>query len=195
MASAIDGTSRTFRGTQVREDGKGASMVSHRHRVLVTRGVNKGLECEVASTRLMIGAAKSNDLVLTDSTVSRAHCEIAVRDDKYVVKDLGSTNGTKVNGTPILEAFLSPGDRIQVGDSEVLFEPKMKWVRIEPTETQTFGELHGVSENMRSVFGLLARVASTELTCLLVGETGTGKERARGVHGGRQGARRRVRAR
>ena len=57
---------------------------------------------------LAIGTAPTNDLVLADDTVSRRHCMISVQRDRYVVRDLESTNGTIVDGTPVLEAFLAP---------------------------------------------------------------------------------------
>ncbi len=172
-----------FSGTQVRDDGEGPMLVAHKQRLFVVTGPDRGLEKEVEATRVTIGTAASNDLQLTDPTVSRRHCEISVREDRYFIRDLGSTNGTGVNGTPVVEAILAPGARIRVGDSEVLFEPKKKWERIRERDEPHFGNLKGSSQKMRSVFSMLAKVAATELSCVIVGETGTGKElAARGVH-------------
>ena len=87
---------------------------------LWSRGPDRGLEKEVEATRITIGTAASNDLQLTDPTVSRRHCEISVREERYFIRDLGSTNGTGVNGTPVVEAILAPGrsySRWRLGDS------------------------------------------------------------------------------
>ena len=176
-------TQSSFRGTQVRDDGKGPMLVAHRHRLVVVEGADRGTSCELEGTRLTVGTSSKNDLRLNDTTVSRRHCEISVRNDRYHIVDLGSTNGTAVNGTPVVEAVLSPGARIRIGDTEILFEPKKKWERVREVEADHFGELYGRSTLMQEVFALLAKVAATDLSCILHGETGTGKElAARGIH-------------
>jgi len=174
----IDPTQEGFRGTQVRDDGKGPMLVAHRQRLVVVEGQDRGLEREFSSTRVSIGTSLSNDFVITDTTVSRAHCEIVIDRDRYLLRDLHSTNGTSVNGTPVMEAYLSPGARIRIGETEMLFEPKKKWERIPESKLDHFGELYGRASVMRSVFGLMARVGPTDLSCIIHGETGTGKELA-----------------
>ncbi|MCS6797330.1 MAG: sigma 54-interacting transcriptional regulator [Myxococcota bacterium] len=178
-----DPTTRTFRGTQIKDDGTGPVLLSHRQRLVVVSGPDRGLEREVEATHLTIGSSSKNDLVLRDDTVSRRHCEIFVRGERYCIRDLESTNGTYVNGTRVLEAVLQPGARITVGSTDILFEPKKKWERIAESDADHFGALVGVSRSMRAVFATLAKVAATDLSCILVGETGTGKElAARGLH-------------
>lgn len=66
---------------------------------------------------LRIGRAPDNDLVLGDGRVSRHHGRIAGRLGTLVYTDLGSTNGSRVNGEPVIEVVLGPGDRILVGDT------------------------------------------------------------------------------
>ncbi len=172
-----------FGGTQVRDDGKGPLLVSHRQRFVVVEGLDQGIEREFTGERVTIGTAHSNDFVLSDLTVSRNHCEVAVEGSRYVLRDLESTNGTTLNGTSILEAVLSPGSRIRVGETELLFEPRKKWERVSESKIDHFGELYGTSGVMRSVFGLLAKVAPTSLSVVISGETGTGKElAARALH-------------
>jgi hypothetical protein len=66
-----------------------------------------------------IGRSSGCDLVLGDDSVSRRHAEIALRGGVCVVRDLGSCNGTWVNGRPILRARLRRGDELQVGETVI----------------------------------------------------------------------------
>src|SRR6187399_697596 len=90
-----------FGGTQVRDDGTGPMLVSHRQRIVVVTGPDRGTERELTGTHVSIGTSSKNDLQLNDTTVSRRHCEISIRNDRYFIKDLDSTNGTSLNGTPV----------------------------------------------------------------------------------------------
>ena len=172
-----------FLGTQVRDDGSGPLVVSHQLGLSVVEGSDRGTQVKLSGVRLTIGTASGSELVLSDQTVSRRHCEILVRNEQYLLRDLGSTNGTLLNGTPVVEAYLTPGSVIQVGATQVLFEPTKKWERVAEPASDRFGEMFGASRPMREVFGLLARIASTDLSCLIMGETGTGKElAARALH-------------
>ena len=71
---------------------------------------------------LSIGAAASNPICLEDSAVSACHCRITRDDGRYLLTDLDSTSGTFVNGIPVKQRILSPGDQIGVGSSLFLFE-------------------------------------------------------------------------
>jgi len=66
---------------------------------------------------LRIGRSSSCDLVLTDDSVSRRHAEIALRGGVCVVRDLGSCNGTYVNGRPVIRARLRRGDELMLGET------------------------------------------------------------------------------
>jgi hypothetical protein len=66
---------------------------------------------------LRIGRSSSCDLVLADDSVSRRHAEIALRGGVCVVRDLGSCNGTWVNGRPVLRARLRRGDELMLGET------------------------------------------------------------------------------
>ncbi len=172
----VERVTRVF-GTQVQRDGAEPAFIAHRLRLRATDGPHAGLECAVAGRAVTIGAAPANDLVLADDAgVSARHCEIVVRGGDYVLRDLGSTNGTFLDGTRVLEAVLAPGSLVTVGATELVFEPKKKWVRVQPSERESFGAMIGRSRAMREVFGLLERVAGTDLSCVIVGETGTGKD-------------------
>jgi pSer/pThr/pTyr-binding forkhead associated (FHA) protein len=74
---------------------------------------------------LSVGRRESSDIVLRFPNVSGRHCELSIVNGYWVVKDLGSSNGTKVNGTRVTEQRLDPGDKLSVArhDFEINYEP------------------------------------------------------------------------
>lgn len=77
---------------------------------------------EFDGSALTIGRAADNDLVVSDSRVSRHHARIAGRRGTLVYADLGSTNGSRVNGVQVGELVLGAGDRIELGDTVIIVE-------------------------------------------------------------------------
>jgi hypothetical protein len=79
---------------------------------------------KVSLTRapVTIGRLSNNDVVLSDSNVSRRHAELRKEGAAWFVRDLGSTNGTVVNGKPISDQELKEGDRLSFGTSELVFK-------------------------------------------------------------------------
>lgn len=76
----------------------------------------------ISSGRLRVGRALDNDLVLSDDRVSRHHGQLSVRFGTLVYVDLGSTNGSFVNGVRVTEIALGPGDVVQLGGSALTIE-------------------------------------------------------------------------
>jgi hypothetical protein len=81
-----------------------------------------GSRTALAGRNLVIGRAPDSDLHLADSSVSRRHAEVRPAEGGYVVVDLGSTNGTRVNGGAVKERALRDGDTIAVGDVQLRYE-------------------------------------------------------------------------
>ncbi len=77
---------------------------------------------EFDGTGLTIGRASDNDLVLPDGRVSRHHARLSGRRGTLVYSDLGSTNGSRVNGVAVGELVLGAGDRIELGDTAIVVE-------------------------------------------------------------------------
>ena len=75
-----------------------------------------GLLDGAAGGRLVLGRSSGCQLVFADDTVSRRHAELRFDDGRWMLRDLGSSNGTWVNGRRVLEAEVAPGDEVQLGD-------------------------------------------------------------------------------
>jgi hypothetical protein len=81
----------------------------------------EGREIPVTGERVVLGRSRECDVRLTDANVSRRHAEVRLEDGSYWVVDLGSTNGTELNGRHVDRAKLSDGDTITLGSTEIRF--------------------------------------------------------------------------
>jgi len=155
-------------------------------RLTVTAGPDQSKELISDKERIRIGAHSSNDLVLSeDRTASRHHFEIQYTERGYLVVDLNSTNGTFLDGRRIERAYLSPGSQIRAGSSTLTFAPIDEEVNIEPDRDGQLGGMVGQSVKMRQIFGLIKKIAPMDVSVVIQGETGTGKELvARAIHEG-----------
>ena len=92
--------------------------------LLVRTGSLRGKRLPVKVPVVNIGRADYNDIVISEPSVSTTHAKLQRRDDVWVVTDLGSTNGTFVEGEPVTgETALTPGTTLKFGEVAVLFEP------------------------------------------------------------------------
>ncbi|MCZ6688183.1 MAG: FHA domain-containing protein [Planctomycetota bacterium] len=89
--------------------------------VIEQDGQRKTFQTE--SHELYVGRAPENEIVVKDQRSSERHCRIFRVDSSYHLSDLKSEIGTRVNGRQVKEAVLRPGDRIEIGDARILFEP------------------------------------------------------------------------
>jgi pSer/pThr/pTyr-binding forkhead associated (FHA) protein len=83
--------------------------------VRVESGFYAGLEWPLDRPSTVVGRGRNADLVLSEATISRTHAVIGFEQARMFVQDLGSTNGTLVNGRREGRAFLSDGDELQMG--------------------------------------------------------------------------------
>lgn len=154
-----------------------------RLRLEVRSGPDAGKAITVDRDVVVVGKRPDCDLVLEDPTISRRHLRIRRVDGAWLLTDLESTNGTRVGGVRVQEARIDAGTVFKAGQVEIAFVPAREDIDVVPWEEDRFGPLIGRSTAMRSLFGLLARVAPTDATVLLQGETGTGKGAvARAIH-------------
>lgn len=163
--------------------GRPAFKHLRKSKLVVTAGADQGTELEIDRSRVSGGRSMVNDLVISDKAVSGAHFEILSTDEGYRLHDMESTNGTFVGGLRIREVYLKPGTEFQVGHTAIRFQPTNEVVEIALSSADRFGDALGASVAMREVFAILEKVAPSDLTLLITGHTGTGKEVvARAVH-------------
>jgi predicted component of type VI protein secretion system len=83
----------------------------------------KGRRLLVGPTGATIGRSRQSDIVIDDPNVSRQHVEVRPRGGAWVLTDLGSTNGSRLNGRQITSPeVIQPGDEIEIGTSVITFE-------------------------------------------------------------------------
>ncbi len=149
----------------------------------VLDGPERGLEIELPQAGVVIGTDKACDVVLTDAFVSRRHCSVAPGPTGFSITDLGSRNGTVIDGVAIGKVVAPPGVALRIGKTLIQLMPADEVVDIPPSQHDHFGALYGTSIAMRQVFAILERASRSNAPVLFLGESGTGKElMARGVH-------------
>ena len=90
--------------------------------IKILTGERKGTRIDIDRDEIVFGRAPDNLVVLKDESISSKHCAIIRNGRKFVIRDLGSTNGTCLNDVEIQEHQLSPKDTISVGSVGVLFD-------------------------------------------------------------------------
>ncbi|MBX3191276.1 MAG: sigma 54-dependent Fis family transcriptional regulator [Labilithrix sp.] len=151
--------------------------------LLAVEGPSRGARARIESGGAKVGSAAGCALVLADRAVSRVHCELVVKADAVTLRDLESTNGTFVGDVRVREADVPVGTVVRCGGSAFRIEASGEPAFVAISDQTSFGELVGASLEMRQVYAVLERVAASDTTLLVQGETGTGKDvAARALH-------------
>jgi DNA-binding NtrC family response regulator len=149
-------------------------------RLTVLDGPDKGLSLDVRDGSVLVGTSDDCALRLSDDGVSRRHVRLELLGPRVRAVDLGSKNGTKYLGARLDRVDLPIGATLELGRSVLGILPAVTGGL---SEHESLGELKGRSASMRKLFALIEQVAPTDVSCVIQGETGTGKELvARTIH-------------
>lgn len=146
-----------------------------RYEVEVLGGPSHGAKRQVEGT-CTVGSGPALGLLIEDPTVSRTHAELSARPDGLRIRDLGSRNGTFLDGVRVNDVVLLPDPEVvlTLGKSRLRIRLVDEHVGLSTEET-SFGPMCGVSAAMRQLFAVAYRVAPTDVSVLITGEAGTGK--------------------
>lgn len=89
--------------------------------IIIRKGRKKGAEYSIVSGRTVLGRGKDADIIIDDPAVSRMHAAIEYTKSRFILMDLGSTNGTFIDGRSIKHADLSHGTTFRMGDTIIEF--------------------------------------------------------------------------
>jgi transcriptional regulator with PAS, ATPase and Fis domain len=145
-----------------------------RVRLTVEQGPGAGRAYSVERGLIRIGTAADNDVALEDEFMSTHHVELELREEGFLLRDLGSTNGTWIGGFRIREAYVAPGAVLGLGKTALRLaaDGTYEVALASPRGTPITGE----SLVMRECVAQLERYAASEQPVLLQGETGVGKD-------------------
>ncbi len=165
-------------GTRLLINTAGRPIVQHL-RVEVRRGPSKGLTYNSTTDEpIRIGTASGCQLKLHDSSVSALHAEISRNEHGVLLRDLGSTNGMTIDGLRVQGVYIENKIDVRMGETDVRITALKDFAEVDIVSDDRFGELLGSSMPMRATFSKLQRIANKDITVLITGETGCGKELA-----------------
>jgi len=169
--------------TTIFVDEKATKRKLRRAKLSIVEGPDEGTELVMERERITVGRSVICDLTLADKAVSGTHFEVEAHEKGFLLRDLDSTNGTFIGDLQVKEVWFKPGTIVRVGKTQMRFEPEKGTVDIPLSSEESFHGIIGKSVRMREIFATLAKIAPTDLTALVRGETGTGKELvARALH-------------
>lgn len=149
--------------------------------VIVLAGPDAGLTQELREGTMLVGSHPDCQLRLTDPAISRRHLSLELRGNRVRAIDMGSKNGTVYLGAKVMSVDVPLGANLELGGTTLAVVPLLGGGVL--SERTQVGGLLGRSVSMRRLFARIEQVAPTEATCLVTGETGTGKSLvARALH-------------
>jgi transcriptional regulator with GAF, ATPase, and Fis domain len=152
-------------------------------RATITWRDASGPRSATVDRKMLVGSAPGADILLDDPAVSRLHAEIEPGREGIWLRDLGSRNGSFVEGILVGSARVPDGARVRLGETEFQVRYAIHANAPDVWPEPRFGPLVGPSTVMRQLFAKLHAIAQSQSPVLITGETGTGKELvARAIH-------------
>jgi transcriptional regulator with PAS, ATPase and Fis domain len=151
--------------------------------IKIIKGPDSGATAKMDQPSFVLGTGERADLRLTDPSVSREHVKFFLEQHGVRVVDEGSKNGTFVAGARIRNVLLTQDVTLTLGQTQIAVNIDADGLELALSGSDRFGSAIGSTAAMRHVFATLERAAATELTILLEGESGVGKDLlARAIH-------------
>jgi pSer/pThr/pTyr-binding forkhead associated (FHA) protein len=117
-------------------------------KLIISRGDEPPSTVELHHEYTYLGRADGNELAIPEPSISNRHCVFILSGSDVIVRDLNSSNGTYVNGEPVPESILRPGDNIQVGAIDIKFVPGVRRPKLSPAApTASKGKPHLVADS------------------------------------------------
>src|SRR5512140_2178718 len=137
-------------------------------RLSVASGPDPSPMAELDGTsRILVGQSPACELRVQDPALSRRHAALEPVGGRLRLTDLGSTNGTYVNGVLVLAAFLQGGEELRMGGTTFLVERGAAPRNARLPERTRFGRVIGWSREMRRVYALAERLAATQVPVVI----------------------------
>jgi two-component system response regulator HydG len=150
-----------------------------RFSIEVLEGPDRGKRMTLDGTQpsaVLVGKSQACDLCLGDAMVSRRHLSLDLKERRLHLLDLGSSNGTRVNGLRVVDAYLEGGETVLIGETAFRVDLVSSSLVASLSPATSFGRLLGTSVAMRRLYPLCERLAASNVPVVIEGETGTGKE-------------------
>ena len=144
--------------------------------LLCEYGSRRPVRVPLGLSAVRVGTSSECELVVPHPSISRVHCEVRLTSSGVVLRDLGSKNGTSLQGVSILEARLPPGTPALIGGARLWVERRGGPQRMALAAQARLGNALGANPGMRVLFHQLEQAAASDASILLHGESGTGKE-------------------
>ena len=149
-------------------------------RLVVVDGLDLGRELRIDGgepSRVLVGKGPTADLKLVDPAVSRRHLALEVERGRLRITDLGSTNGTWIDGHEVVDAFARGGETLRLGATSLRVERLADSPEAPVAQgASRFARVIGASAAMRRLYPVCERLAVSNVPVIIEGETGTGKE-------------------